>query len=78
MPAMALLCILARMQDQQQFLDTVVTNQAAVTKPSLPRRYRLHRYRGPSLHVVTPNKLVVTLPVVTPYTAVVTYLGAAG
>ena len=100
--------------------DTVVTSQAAVTKPSLPRRYRLHRYRGAvvtrryayivtSLQLVVtgltgrryrsrrytvvtgcivtggrrytslhPTNLVVTLPVVTPYTAVVTYLGAAG
>ena len=53
------------MQDQQQLLDTVVTSQAAVTKASLPRRYRLHRYRGPAVthrytYTVTPLQLTVT------------------
>ena len=47
---------IVKLQDQQQLLDTVVTSRAVVTKPSLPRRYRLHCYRGPSLHIVTPYK----------------------
>ena len=69
-------------------LDTVVTSQAAVTKPSLPRRYRLHRYRGAVVtrryaYIVTSLQLVVTgltgrryrsrrYTVVTPYNLVVT------
>ena len=77
-----------KLQDQQQLLDTVVTSQAAVTKPSLHRRYRLHRYRGAVVtrryaYIVTSLQLVVTgltgrryrssrYTVVTPYNLVVT------
>ena len=65
----------------------IVTSLQLVVTGLTGRRYRSRRYTvvtgcivtgGPSLHVVTPNKLVVTLSVVTPYTSVVTYLGAAG
>ena len=65
----------------------IVTSLQLVVTGLTGRRYRSRRYtvvtgcivtggrRYTSLH---PTNLVVTLPVVTPYTAVVTYLGAAG
>ena len=44
----------------RRYRVTVVTSQAAVTRPSLPRRYRLHRYRvgrvGRVKLLVTPHE----------------------
>ena len=65
----------------------IITSLQLVVTGVTARRYRSRRYtvvtgcivtvsrRYTSLHLIS---LVVTLPVVTPYTAVVTYLGAAG